>query len=223
LIKDRTIAVGGANRLLVGVVLYGQTSFVPPLLQGVLGASPTQAGLALAATSVGWPIASHVSGRLLLPWGYRGVGLLGSALLIVGFASLLLITPETNLLVASVIQLVIGAGFGFVSPVTLLAMQNAVEWQQRGVVTGMSQFATNVGGTVGIAVAGALFSAGLRLDVTPLLSVDQRAALPPLQLEALVRTLEQALVPVYWVFVVATVLAALVMVLQPSGPAVTEQ
>lgn len=223
LFKDRTIAVGGANRLLVGVVLYGQTSFVPPLLQGVLGASPTQAGLALAATSVGWPIASHVSGRLLLPWGYRGVGLLGSAFLIAGFASLLLITPETSLLVASMIQLVIGAGFGFVSPVTLLAMQNAVEWQQRGVVTGVSQFATNVGGTVGIALAGALFSAGLRVDVTDLLGPDRRAQLALPQLDPLVNALAQALEPVYWVFLAATVLAAFVMLLQPSGPAATEQ
>jgi MFS family permease len=222
LLNQRTISVGSINRLLVGIVLFGQTSFVPPLLQGVLGASPTQAGLALAATSIGWPLASHASGRLLLRWGYRGVGLVGSVCLVVGFGALLLIRPDTSLWLATLIQMVIGAGFGFVSPVTLLAMQNAVGWEQRGVVTGVSQFATNVGGTIGVAIAGALFSAGLRLDFTELLSPARRAALDAPQLEQLRTALSQALDPVYWLFVLAAVLATLVMTLQPPGPRASE-
>ncbi len=222
LLKVRTIAVGSVNRVLVGVVLLGQVSFVPPLLQGVLGGSPTQAGLALAATSVGWPIASHLSGRMLLDWGYRGVGLLGCVLLVIGFGALLLVRPETSLLVAAVIQLLIGAGFGFVVPVTLLSMQNAVAWQQRGVVTGWSQFATNIGGTVGVALAGAVFAAALVVDVNPLLAPDQRAALPAYQLAFLQGALELALEPVYWLFVLVSVLALAAMAFQPRGPSASE-
>ncbi len=222
LLKVRTIAVGTLNRLLVGVVLFGQTSFVPPLLQGVLGGSPTQAGLALAATSLGWPLASHVSGRMLLRWGYRGVGLVGSVLLVLGFGALLLVRSETSLIVAALIMAVIGAGFGFVTPVTLLSMQNAVAWQRRGIVTGVSQFASNVGGTLGIALAGALFTSGLHLDVSDLLAPERRAALAPDQLAMLRSTLAQALEPVYWVFLIAAVLALVAMALQPSGPSASE-
>ncbi len=222
LLKVRTIAVGTLNRLLVGVVLFGQTSFVPPLLQGVLGGSPTQAGLALAATSLGWPLASHVSGRMLLRWGYRGVGVVGSVLLVLGFGALLLVRSETSLIVAALIMAVIGAGFGFVTPVTLLSMQNAVAWQRRGIVTGVSQFASNVGGTLGIALAGALFTSGLHLDVSDLLAPERRAALAPDQLAMLRSTLAQALEPVYWVFLIAAVLALVAMALQPSGPSASE-
>jgi MFS family permease len=222
LFKVRTITVGSLNRVLVGVVLVGQTSFVPPLLQGVLGGTPTQAGLALAATSIGWPVASHLSGRLLLPWGYRGVGLLGSALLVIGFGALLLVRPDTSLLMAGLIQVVIGAGFGFVMPVTLLSMQNSVAWQQRGIVTGLNQFASNVGGTFGVAAAGALFSSRLQLDVTDLLAPDHRAALGAVQLDRLSTALAQALEPVYWAFVITSVLAMAAMTLQPSGPVASE-
>jgi MFS family permease len=222
LFKVRTIAVGSLNRVLVGVVLVGQTSFVPPLLQGVLGGSPTQAGLALAATSIGWPVASYLSGRLLVPWGYRGVGLLGSALLVIGFGGMLLVRPDTSLVVAGLVQLVIGAGFGFVMPVTLLSMQNAVAWQQRGIVTGLNQFASNVGGTFGVAAAGALFSSRLQLDVTDLLAPDRRGALGAAQLDRLSTALAQALEPVYWAFVITSVLAMAAMALQPSGPSASE-
>jgi predicted MFS family arabinose efflux permease len=222
LFGQRIISVGVANRLLVGIVLFGQVSFVPPLLQGVIGASPTQAGLALAATSVGWSLASNLSGRLLIGWGYRYVGLLGSVLLVLGFGLLLLVRPDTNLLVVSVVQAIIGAGVGITSPVTLLSMQNAVAWNQRGVVTSLNQFATNVGGTVGVAVAGAVFSAGLRLDVTDLLAPDRRAVLATAQLEQLRTALAQALEPVYWIFIAASVLALAVMTLLPSGPVASE-
>jgi MFS family permease len=222
LFEQRIITVGVANRLLVGVVLFGQLSFVPPLLQGVIGATPTQAGLALAATSVGWSLASNLSGRLLLGWGYRRVGLLGSALLVLGWWALLVVRPETNLLVVSLIQATIGAGFGITSPVTLLSMQNAVAWNQRGVVTSLNQFATNVGGTVGVAIAGALFSAGLRLDVTDLLAVDRRAALAVPQLQQLSTALAQALEPVYWLFIAVSVLALAALAFLPGGPVASE-
>jgi MFS family permease len=222
LLKVRAIGVGALNRALVGVVLFGQTAFVPPLLQGVLGGSPSQAGLALAATSVGWPLASHMSGRWLMRLGYRGVGVLGSILLTIGFGSLLLVRSDTSLAVAALIQVVIGAGFGFVSPVTLLSMQNAVAWQQRGIVTGLSQFASNIGGTLGVAAAGALFTAGLHLDVGSLLAPDRRAALQPEQVEVLRSVLAQALEPVYWTFLVVCVLALGAMLLQPSGPEASE-
>lgn len=222
LLKDRTIAVGALNRALVGVVLYGQPSFVPPLLQGVLGGTPSQAGLALASTSIGWPVASHFSGRMLLRWGYRWVGLLGSVLLVVGFAALLFVSPTTNLIAASAIQLVIGAGFGFVTPVTLLSMQDAVGWQQRGIVTGLSQFASYIGGTLGVALAGALFTANLRVDVADLLAPERRALQSPDQLALLTRALAQALEPVYVVFVTACVLAAAVIALLPAEPPASE-
>ena len=48
----------------VGVILIGLTSYVPTYLENSLGVPPLVAGLALAALTMGWPLAASLSGRL---------------------------------------------------------------------------------------------------------------------------------------------------------------
>ncbi|HYY89579.1 MAG TPA: MDR family MFS transporter, partial [Chloroflexota bacterium] len=180
------ISVGTASRFLFGVLLFGQASFVPPFIQGAMGFSPTLAGLVLAGTSLGWSIASNVSGRAILRWGYRVTGIGGAGTLVLGFVLLRLLSPYDGLAWAAVVQFVVGAGFGTITPVTLLSMQNAVDWGQRGVATSTSQLATNIGGTLGVTLAGALFASGMTaaaatgLDTSALLAPERRSLLDPL-------------------------------------------
>jgi EmrB/QacA subfamily drug resistance transporter len=221
----RVIWVGTASRLLVGVVLFGQPAFVPPLLQGVMGIAPTLAGFILSGTAVGWAAASNVSGRAILRWGYRTTGVVGAALLALGFLLLRLLGAGQagNLIASVLVQFVIGLGFGAITPVSLLSMQNAVDWGQRGVVTGVSQLALNIGGTLGVSLAGALFAFGLSsavgsgVDPTDVLSADRRALLGPAQIEAARGLLLGALAPVYSLFVVAATAGLAVMTLLPAG------
>jgi MFS family permease len=56
---------------------------------------------------------------------------------------------------------VIGLGMGFTAAPTLIAAQSAVQWQQRGVVTGSNMFFRSAGSAVGVAVFGALVNATL--------------------------------------------------------------
>src|SRR5690606_40779822 len=55
----------------VGALLIGVTSFAPAYLEGSLGIVPLLSGLAVAALTLGWPIASALSGRLYLRIGFR--------------------------------------------------------------------------------------------------------------------------------------------------------
>jgi EmrB/QacA subfamily drug resistance transporter len=193
----RAVAAGSLTCLLLGVVLFGQASFVPPLLQGVMGATPTAAGLTLSCTSIGWPIASNIGGRTVASWGYRKTALVGGALLVVGFVGLRQLDEGSPLLEAALVQVVLGAGFGFVSLVALLSMQNAVEWTQRGVATGLNQFATNLGGVLGLAVAGALFASALQDG----------------------QTLQHALEPVFLMLLLVAAVGLAAMTLLPGGAA----
>ncbi len=225
LFRHRIIAVGTAQAALVGVVLFGQSSFVPPFVQGVMGATPTLTGFILASTSLGWPLASSVSGRLMLRWGYRRTGILGGLFLVAGFALLRRLGPDDSLLAAVASQGVIGAGFGFLVPLGMLSMQNAVGWEQRGVVTSTSQFARSIGGTIGVSLAGAVFAAavasapGSAGDPNQILSMDTRATLAPAQLDVLRRTVADSLGTVYTGFLATAVLALGVTALLPGGPA----
>jgi hypothetical protein len=56
---------------------------------------------------------------------------------------------------------VMGLGMGFTAAPTLIAAQSAVQWQQRGVVTGSNMFFRSAGSAVGVAVFGAVVNATL--------------------------------------------------------------
>ncbi len=58
--------------------MLGLVTFVPLYAQGVLGASPTEAGSTIAAMAVTWPIASAITGRLMLKVGFRRLVARGS-------------------------------------------------------------------------------------------------------------------------------------------------
>ena len=162
LFRQRAIGVSTLGGLLLGFALYGQSTFLPPFIQGVMGATPTVSGFVLATSSISWPFASALGGRLLLRWGFRSPCVLGGVLLTIGFVLLLALTPESGLWMPATIAFITGLGFGFYSVVIILAAQSSVGWQNRGVVTSANQFARNIGGTIGVSIAGAIFTAGRR-------------------------------------------------------------
>ncbi|MBV9323370.1 MAG: MFS transporter [Chloroflexi bacterium] len=224
LFSRRAIGVSTLGGLLLGWALYGQSTFLPPYVQGVMGASPTVSGFILAGSSVSWPIASTIGGRVLLRTGFRFPCVLGGIILTVGFALLLLVTADSSLLLPLAITAVLGIGFGFYSVGTILAAQSAVGWEHRGVVTSASQFSRNIGGTIGVSVAGALFTGGVMAASTAavnpndLLSPAVRAGLSPDMLATLQAVLSSALRNVYVLFVGVAAVSALVAAFLPGGP-----
>jgi EmrB/QacA subfamily drug resistance transporter len=219
----RLIGISTLGGLLMGFALYGQSTFLPPYVQGVMGATPTISGFVLATASLSWPAASTIGGRLLLKWGFRGPCVLGGVLLTIGFALLVALTPDAGLWAPATIEFVLGLGFGFYAVVTLLAAQSAVGWEHRGVVTSSSQFSRNIGGTIGVAVAGAIFAAGVAsaagagVNPNDVLSASLRDSLSAVDLGTLQRVLADSLRPVYVLFLVIAALATLVAALLPTG------
>jgi EmrB/QacA subfamily drug resistance transporter len=218
----RAIGVSTLGGLLLGWCLFGQSTFLPPFVQGVMGSTPTISGFVLAGSSIGWPIAATVAGRLLLRFGFRGPCVFGGVVLTLGFLLLLLLEPQSNLLLPLVISTVLGVGFGFYSVATLLSAQTAVGWEHRGVVTSASQFSRNIGGTIGVSIAGAIFTAGVlgaagNLNPNELLSPASRAGLSPQDLDALRGLLAESLRPVYVLFVGVAALATVIAAFLPGG------
>src|SRR5699024_5573275 len=122
------------------VLLIGLTSYVPLYAQRVLGTSAVVAGFAVAAMSMGWPLASSVSGRFYMRIGFRNTGLMGGILLLAGAGLLLSVDPGSSVLRVMAGCFVTGGGLGFIASPTLVAAQSAVAWGNRGVVTGTNMF-----------------------------------------------------------------------------------
>ena len=140
----------------VGAVLIGLTSYVPTYLEGSLQVSPLLAGLALAALTLGWPLAAGFSGRLYLRWGFKTTILIGMFFVLLGAVSIASFASQPSVIIVAISCFVIGVGMGLVATPSVIAAQSSVPWNERGVVTGTGQFARSIGSAVGVAIFGAI-------------------------------------------------------------------
>ena len=153
-IVARTIAVV----FLVGMAMFGAIAFIPLFVQGVMGATATQAGQVLTPLFMGWVTTSIIGARLTVKIGYRRVTTVGAVLLIAGFGGLSLMTGSSARPALLASCFVIGAGMGFSNLSLLLAVQHGVDRSRLGIATSLNQFARSIGAAVGVAGMGALMT-----------------------------------------------------------------
>jgi EmrB/QacA subfamily drug resistance transporter len=211
LIGVPVIAAGLAIGGLSGVVMFSLSTYVPPLIQGVLAGNALEAGVAVAAMSIGWPFGSIVGGRALLRFGARPVVLVGMAMLVAGT---LVVTqaerPGTlsgGLMVAAAGEAVTGLGMGLSATVILVMVQAAVPWQRRAVATGLVQFSRTIGGAVGVGLLGGIVTASVGSSSAAILDPIGRNYIPAAQLASMQSALSSGL---EWVFVIVAVDAVVV-------------
>jgi EmrB/QacA subfamily drug resistance transporter len=244
LFQQRIISVSTLGALLLGTLIVVLPSYLPLYVGGVEGGTALIAGIALAPLSVFWPGGSYICGVLVLRVGYRASALVGVSASSMGLALLLplgwlsLNQPTTGALILVGMGLT-GFGLGILSLTYLLAMQNNVAWNQRGVATALNQFARTIGGAVGVAAMGAvlnaqltdrLAAAGLNLGAIPdptqpghaltlnaLLRPETRAALPANVLAHLVGPLGASLHILFIMMLALGVLGLVAALLLPTG------
>jgi MFS family permease len=115
------------------------------------------AGFAMAAMSVGWPLASSQAAKLYLRIDFRDTAMIGSVFTIAGCVMFALFVQEdSGLWRVALSSFVVGVGLGFASIAILVAVQSVVGWNRRGVVTGANMFMRSLGSAVGVAVFGSI-------------------------------------------------------------------
>jgi EmrB/QacA subfamily drug resistance transporter len=233
LFRNRVVAVSVTAGFLAGVAMFGAISFVPLFAQGALGSTATEAGSLLTPLMLSWVGLSIVGGRLLLKVGYRPTTLAGLFLLTLGFALLSNFQRTTPRVWLYVDLILIGAGLGLTMLTLLIAVQQSVSRAQLGIATSLNQFSRSIGGAVGVAIMGAVLTAGLASHLqryartgagplTPeraaelasnpnaLIDPQARAALPPEVLDELQESLAAAIHNVFWTGTALAGLALLV-------------
>jgi EmrB/QacA subfamily drug resistance transporter len=146
---------------LFGAAMFGAIAFIPLYLQGVLGATATQAGQVLTPLFLGWVTTSIIAARLTVKLGYRPIALAGSVLLASGFAGLSLLTPDSSRTQLLLSCLLMGLGMGSSMLSLLLAVQHGVDRSRLGIATSLNQFSRSIGASVGVAFMGALLARAL--------------------------------------------------------------
>ncbi len=153
---NRILLTGNVAALALGALLIGLSSYLPTWAQSVLGASALEAGFALAALTLGWPIAASQAGRLYLRIGFRNTALIGVVLAVLGTTGTALLGLHAQLWQVAASMFVTGIGLGLSSSPLIVAVQSVVGWDRRGVVTATNMFARSIGSAVGAAVFGAI-------------------------------------------------------------------
>jgi MFS family permease len=234
LFANRVFAVGSAISLIVGFALFGAVTFLPLFFQTVNGAGPTESGLRLIPMMAGLLVTSIASGQIISRVGrYRAFPIVGTAVMTIGFLLLSTMGTGTSGLRAALDLLVLGLGMGCTMQVLVLAVQNAVDYTDLGVATSGVTLFRSIGGALGTAVFGAIFthelSASLAAastgaggaalaDTGGRLSPSQLHALPPRLHDAYLGSFTDALSTVFVVAAVVAVLGFLLAWLLPERP-----
>ena len=159
--RRRVLVSGNLVSLGVGALLIGLSSYVPTYVQGVLGTGAVEAGFALGALTLGWPIAAALSGRLYMRIGFRDTALIGITLAIIGTLLTTRLAEDSPVWRVAASMFVVGLGMGLSSSPMIVAIQSVVGWDRRGVVTGTTMFCRSMGSALGAALFGAIANATL--------------------------------------------------------------
>jgi EmrB/QacA subfamily drug resistance transporter len=153
----RTLVAGNLAGLAIGAIIIGQSSYVPTYAQRVVGVGAVVAGFAMAAMTLGWPIAATLAPRVYLRLDFRPTAVVGGTIAVGGCLLLaLFVGADSGVWRVAVASFVLGIGMGFASVSTVVAVQSVVGWGRRGVVTGGNMFVRTLGSAVGIAVFGSI-------------------------------------------------------------------
>jgi EmrB/QacA subfamily drug resistance transporter len=225
LFRDSVFSVTSGIGLVVGFALFGSVTYLPLFLQVVLGASPTGSGLQILPLMAGLLITSIASGQLISRRGrYKPFPIAGTAIMVVGLFLLSTMDPQTTRGAASAFMFVLGLGLGLTMQVLVLAVQNAVDYKDLGVATSGATLFRSIGGSVGTAVLGSIFSNRLAAELASTLprsaggSLGTGASLNPAALKKLPAPIHDAYLTAFTnalstVFIVAACVAAVAFLL----------
>jgi MFS family permease len=143
----------------VGATMYGCVLYLPLFQQTVQHASATGSGLLLLPMMIPVVVMSQLSGKTMSRTGrYKIWPVIGTIFMIAGTAALATMTASTGRLLTSAFMVLVGIGLGGTQQMCTTIAQNSVERAQLGVASGAVTLFRSLGGSLGVAVFGAIFT-----------------------------------------------------------------
>ena len=161
LFRIPTLRASAVLTVLLGMTMFGVLSFLPLFVQVVIGTDATSAGRVLTPLMLGFMVSSAIGGRLLLKIGFRAQITLGCVIAMPGLFLLTLLDVDSTTLEISRDLVFVGLGLGMIVLACTLAAQNSVELKQMGTATGLVNFTRQLGGALGVALAGSVMLTSL--------------------------------------------------------------
>ena len=185
LFRNRAFSVSVASMFLAAFGFFGAIVFLPQYFQVVRGMGATDSGLNLLPLVFALIVGATVSGQLAARTGkYKPIILGAMVILAVGLFLLTNLRANTDLPILWVWMVVAGLGVGPSFALFAALVQNNVEPRLVGSATASLTFFQQIGGTIGLTIAGTFLADALTKDLPssllanglPQVMVDQFAA-----------------------------------------------
>ena len=156
---------------MVSFGFFGGIVFIPRWFQFVLGSSATESGYQILPMMAGLMIGSIGSGQIVSRTGhYKWLIVAGMSVAAIGLVLLTQIRAETSITTMWLWLAIMGLGIGPSMAVFTIVVQNAVPFREMGVATSALTFFRQIGGSIGLAIAGTVFGSSLATEVPAQLS-----------------------------------------------------
>ena len=166
LFRIRNFSVSVAAMFFAAFGFFGAVIFLPRWLQTVGGASATISGYNLLPLVGGLIVSATMSGQIVARTGkYKILMLVSLVMLAVGLALMTNLTAETPRPVLWFWMVIAGLGIGPSFAVFTLVVQNSVNAARIGVATASLTFFQQIGGTIGLTLAGSLLATRLVSEI----------------------------------------------------------
>ena len=166
LFHNRTSNLGLVTQNTQWVILLGTSFVVSAFLQVVRGYNAIQTGVIFTAATLGLLVSSLAAERLAKRRSQRTLILAGFILTIAGIVVLLLIVSGSATPWAFAPGLLlIGLGLGVMLTPSVNVVQSSFPESEQGEISGLSRSVSNLGSSLGTAIAGTILVAGI--TVTP--------------------------------------------------------
>jgi MFS family permease len=162
LFRNRSFTLSVIAMFLASMAFFAPVVFLPRWFQVVGGASATQSGYQILALLGGLILSAIVSGQIVARTGrYKPLALGAPLVLAAGLFLLSNLQADTSLPLLWSWMFVTGLGVGPMFAIFTLVVQGAVPPRQIGTATSSLTLFQQVGGSVGLAAAGTVFSTRL--------------------------------------------------------------
>lgn len=165
LFRDARVSVSIGFGITINLTYCGAIFILSLYLQSVLGYSTVRAGLAFIPLTATFVVANLVSGRLLALAGPALPLVAGGAVAALGYALLVPLDGESTFLEMLPGFLLIPAGMGTTVPAIMSATLAGARTSAAGTASATLNAARQVGGALGVALAGSLLGQGAGPDI----------------------------------------------------------
>jgi MFS family permease len=166
LFRNRTSNLGLVTQNAQWLLLSGVSFVVAAFLQVVRGYDAIQTGVIFTAATVGLLVASLAAERLAKRRGQRTLILAGFVVTIFGVGVLLtLVIGSPSVWAFTPGLLLIGLGIGVMLTPSVNVVQSSFSEERQGEISGLSRSVSNLGSSLGTAIAGTILVAGI--TITP--------------------------------------------------------